>query len=343
MNSGVKNNILNGIKSSLTCLQKGIYDIKIKNDNSKSKKYCVDLFEFHTINDLFRSLISELDDGTLLYKVFNIKSYESNDKVNVNIGDFDSPKDNPHIFTLASIELHETKLVSKVIRYRFYMCTNGDGKQYLDDYGKVINDYIEHVDSFNSKYFIKIDFGYFNDVIDPELIFEDLYAESEVYAIRSNDDLPLWIEYLINSFALYRAGNKEMAFFVAFASLDNFIEKLTNACIDAYSNIQINTMNLKSFSIYCDKYNDYKNVNRRLIGEKLKSVLDELYNDDDTINKIFNNLKRAEKKRDSIAHCSDKRQYEEGDYENLIMNYLNFLYKLKFKEKDVIFNFYNVG
>lgn len=341
MNSEVKNNIIDRIKTLLICLQKGIYDIEAQNNNNK-QMYQFDIFKFHTIKDLFKYMISDLDDGTLLYKVFNIESYESNDKVNLNTDDFDSPKDNPHIFTLASVELHETKLVSKVIRYRLYICTNTDEKNYLEDYDKVVNSYLEYLDSFNSKYFVKIDFDYYNDTIESELIFENLYVESEVFAIRENDTLPLWIEYIVNSFALYRAGNKEMAFFVAFASLDNFIEKLNNVCIEAYENIKIKEMNLKDFSTYNDKYVNFKNDNRRLIDEKLKAVLNEIYNEDVVINEIFSNLKKAEKKRNIIAHCNDKRQYEEGDYENLLINYLNLLYKLEFGERDSIFNLSNV-
>ena len=341
MDCGIRNKIINSIKSSLTCLQERIYDVKVQNDSNNKQKYCFDLYEFYSKNDLFRFLISKLGDDTLLYRVFNVKAFETDDKVHLNTDDFDYPKDNPHVFTLASVKLHEIKLLSKVISHRFYICTNINEKEYIDDYNKVINVYLEYVDSFNSKYFVKIDFDYYNDTIESELLFENLYVESKIYAIRSNDILPLWIEYLINSFALYGAGNKEMAFFVAFASLDNFIEILNNLCIDAYRNININEMSLEDISTYYNKYNNYKNANRRLIGEKLKTVLDEIYNDDDAINKIYNNFKDAEKKRDSIAHCSGKRQYEEGDYENLIINYLNFLYKLKFEEIDAIFNFYN--
>ena len=332
MGKNIENSIIGSIKDCLKKLQKEIIDIEVeRNSNNKEEYIIYDIHRFYTVEDLFKFLICDFD-GALLYKIFGIEPFVSNDKVNFN-DDFDSPKDNPHISSLVSVKLQGIKLLSKVIRYRLYIHNNAVGKQYLDDFVKVINDYAEHVDSFNSRYFIKVDFNYYNDTIDSELIFEDLYVESEAYGIKQNSSLPLWVEYLINSLALFRAGNNEMAFFVAFASLDCFIEKLNSICIEIYSNIKNTEMNLKDFSACYSKYENYKNDNRRLIKEKLKTILSELYSDDDDVIKgILCNLKNAESKRNNIAHCNDKSKYEEGDYENLLLNYLNLIYKLKYDE-----------
>lgn len=331
MNDEIKSRISNRIKEELKMLQENILNISVQTDKSGKNTYCADsLYSFYTIDDLFKNLIKRIDKGTLLYNIFNIKERTLHSKVDFYNNDFDSPKANPHISTLAEVVIKELKVLSNVSNIRFYI--NNCGKKHcLDEYEKVIDSHIEHIDNFNSRFFIKFDFNYYNDTIDANLIFDNLEVECDVFGISNCDIVSLWIEYLINSFVLFRAGNKELALFTAFASLDCFIEILNDICIEVYNDIKIDNLNLKNFSVICRKFENYNNSNRRLIKEKLKTILNEI-SMSDGCKDIFKYFVDAEEKRNNIAHCNNENKYQENDYENFIINYLKLLYILRYNK-----------
>jgi len=155
----------------------------------------------------------------------------------------------------------------------------------------------------------------------------DSYILCKVYGVKCGTDYPMWIEYILMSYVFYNLNNEKMAFFTAFAALDQFIEIVYDRLPILYRQVYYDNMKNISDSdgkILEDKRNIYMNLNRRLIDEKLHDILKERFEVDTEYLSYYNQIQKYEKDRNKIAHCQVVDI--DGKYIDLLKNILNIIY-----------------
>lgn len=205
----------------------------------------------------------------------------------------------------------------------------------------VINFNIKYCDLFDKTVYLEGKFIRENNISSWDVEEAGLRLCCNVKGIMKEDNIPTFIEYLLEACINVKYKNYKMAFFNSFASFDNFIEMLYEKTFDFYiKNYSkyrdelkiyiIDELEEKELGDYEGIYNEifitvdlylkkkiryFANQNRRLIDEKLYSVLKEIdihkndkYN---KFNKIVSELKDIEVKRNSIAH-GEKIELEES-------------------------------
>lgn len=91
---------------------------------------------------------------------------------------------------------------------------------------------------FQGSILVKYSFDYVEE-INPWAIIEysERYLECTAYAVYEYEQIPLWQEYILSSFVFYHLGNKRMAFFNAFAAIDQCIEIMYELLFTVYSSM----------------------------------------------------------------------------------------------------------
>lgn len=129
------------------------------------------------------------------------------------------------------------------------------------------------------------------------------------------------------SYIFFELNNEKMAFLVAFAALDQFIENLYTRLPLIYQNVYFENIDIltEQDADFLEKKRDkYSNLNRRLVEEKLHDILTERFDDPTIYSVPYSAIISYEKIRNKIAHCevTDCR----GKYLNLLLNILKILY-----------------
>lgn len=206
--------------------------------------------------------------------------------------------------------------------------------------GNVVKFQIKYCDLFDKKVYFEGTFVRENDISAWDIEEAGLKLLCNVSGIVEDESIPTFIEYLLEACINIKYKNNKMAFLNLFASFDNFIELLYEKTfeffINKYSSYKeflkeqiIDELSEKELSNYevvfkevftsieCDlkkKIRNFANQNRRLIDEKLISVLKEVEIHKNknyaNFNKIVSEMKEIENKRNSIAH-GEKVEVEE--------------------------------
>lgn len=227
------------------------------------------------------------------------------------------------------LELNELHLLTAIEEYEPVIMVNNEN---------IAHDCAMSADILSKYYFnpgimTAIQFKYKAN-IDPWVIIEysDRYLKCKVYALKKNEEYPLWIEYLIMSWSLYEVGNERMAFLTAFASLDYYIEMQYSKLKEIYKKLACDVVNEELIDETIKQYNTYCNLQRRIIEDKFKDILKARVENVDVYSDIHEKLYKYEKIRNAVAHCEDK--YVEGQYKSLVFTILRAMYITTF-DKDI--------
>ncbi|HEY9059576.1 MAG TPA: hypothetical protein VIO64_03590 [Pseudobacteroides sp.] len=156
-----------------------------------------------------------------------------------------------------------------------------------------VTDYIDVVienDRYNhlsGEIFLKGKFSY-NSEVYSIFLFDDLekYIDIVVFGLLKNDNIPSWIEYMIEGCINLEYKNKKMAFLNIFAAFDNFIELMNKKIFDYY------------VEYYTEHIKTYKTGNPSWKQDELEEVKEHLK---DKIKKYGKETRRIEDKlRDAL-------------------------------------------
>lgn len=199
---------------------------------------------------------------------------------------------------------------------------------------------------FQGSILVKYNFDYVEE-IDPWVIIEysERYLECTAYAVYKEEPIPLWQEYILSSFIFYQLGNKRMAFFNAFAAIDQCIEIMYELLFGVYREMLKYTccsdVSEEAKEHIDKRHNLYQKKERRLIDEKLKDCLKTISLKKD-YSQFIEKLNEFEKIRNGIAHCEDVKNLESSeDYINLMWLVLELLSKTNGKTVEELFEFIN--
>ena len=191
------------------------------------------------------------------------------------------------------------------------------------DYVDVVinNDRYNHL---SGEIFLKGKFSY-NSEVDSLILFDDYlekYIEIDVSGLLKNDNIPSWIQYLIEGCINLEYKNKKMAFFNIFAAFDNFIELMNKKIFDYY--VEYYYEHIKTYKTYNpswkqeeleevkeylkDKIKKYGKETRR-IEDKLRDPLKEIEISGNNLNfkdmfSLVGKFSAIEKMRNTIGHGS---------------------------------------
>ena len=220
------------------------------------------------------------------------------------------------------------RLLTSIEDFHPVIIANDDEEVNVAEHCNMIVDILSK-DFFKPGIMTKIEFDYVDNV-NPWAIIE--YSrrnlKCEVYGIKKTEHIPLWIEYLITSWSLYEVGNERMAFLTAFASFDSYIEMQYESVRNIYLNLSCEVNDAQTMEECIKRYNRYSNLQRRIIEDKFKDILNERVKDSKQYSDIYEQLYKYEKIRNSIAHCDDR--YQDGKYIDLVFVLLRAMYILKF-------------
>jgi hypothetical protein len=227
---------------------------------------------------------------------------------------------------------------------------------------------IKYCDLFDKKVYFEGKFIRENDISAWDVEEAGLKLQCNVRGIPKNEEVPTFIEYLLEACINIKYKNYKMAFFNLFASLDNFIELLYEKTfeffINKYSNYkeflkeqiidELSEKNLVNYDFVFnqvftkvnlnlqEKIRYYANRNRKLIDKKLNSVLKEinLYKNDQYLrfNRIIAELDEVVIKRNSIAH--GKKVVIEEDIGEIMYKILTVMFSIIY-EQDFSLNEWN--
>ncbi|OPX44404.1 hypothetical protein CLHUN_17030 [Ruminiclostridium hungatei] len=162
--------------------------------------------------------------------------------------------------------------------------------------------------------------------VDDFILFDDFldkFIEFTAYGLLKNENVPSWIEYLIEGCINVEYKNKKMALFNFFAAFDNFIELLNKTVFDYYVENYSYNIDLFKNSILEDMDGDVSEAEgylkdkiklfgrdtRKIIDEKLRDALKEMgiKGNNPKFEKMFtfiSKIKDIEKIRNTIGHGS---------------------------------------
>ena len=241
-----------------------------------------------------------------------------------------------YITLLSSIEESEAHIISN--------CYEGEPEYNMaEDYR--FNYEIKSINSFQGTLLIKYSFEYTGEAWS-FIEYSDRYLKCSLYGIDKDDGIPLWQEYILSSFALEQYGNSRMAFFNAYAGLDQYIEIIYNELGNTFKAIFYYTLcsdvDLEAKKYIEIKYDIYSKQERRLIDEKLKNCLTTLIDDEIEYAWLIQDLKRFDSIRNKIAHCKEGPEEHldfEKEYGDLMWTILNLLAIMSKRPVDQLFTF----
>ena len=233
------------------------------------------------------------------------------------------PNDTYEVTHTEFLDISEMKIITAVESYSPKIITYISREDIADACG--MHSELLNLDSFTPGVFMKFEFTY-PDNIDGWTIIEhsDRTLECRVYGLSRRKEYPMWVEYLVTSYTMYLNGNERLAFFMAFAALDQYIELQYSKIKMVYEYYANCTNDISIVQYANEKIKLYANENRRIIDDKFKDIMHEAVNNYDQFGYLYNNLSKYEKMRNIIAHCDDG--YEDGHYEDLIYDIIQVLY-----------------
>lgn len=284
--------------------------------------------------NIAKKLLFDILDCKFLYKIYSISPRIEN--IQVDFSGVPSEKEVSNVTHFTTHKFDEYKHISEVGIETFYI----DGQRIYDE--QINNEFsyeIVGLNNFSPSMSINISYKYSDEFISGWDSLDNVYFECCAFGLKRQDSIPLWIEFIINSFSLYKSDNKVLAFFMVFAALDQYIETIRWRMAQEFKNILITNRKYILDKSMHDKYAEYLDIHRKLIDEKLLMFLRDGFPDED--NKyiaIYQSIQKFEKKRNQIAHCNDDYKYDDGDYEDLLFNFLRLQYLITYgQDIDCIF------
>lgn len=237
-------------------------------------------------------------------------------------------EDTYHVSHTEYMELDEMRLLTSIEDFYPVIIANNEEDVNVADYCNMDVDILSQ-DFFKPGIMTKIEFDYVDNVTPWAIIeYSQRNLTCKVYGIKKTDNIPLWIEYLITSWSLYEVGNERMAFLTAFASFDSYIEMQYESVRDLYLELSCEVNDARTMEECIKRYNRYSNLQRRIIEDKFKDILNERVKDSKQYSDIYEQLYKYEEMRNSIAHCDNR--YQDGEYIELVFVLLRAMYILKF-------------
>lgn len=213
-----------------------------------------------------------------------------------------------HVSHIEYMELEEMRLLTSIENFYPEIIVHDEDGNKLN-IAKQCNMTVDILseDFFKLGIMTKIEFDYVDNINPWAIIeFSQRNLKCEVYGIEKTECIPLWIEYLLTSWSLYEIGNERMAFLTAFASFDSYIEMQYESVRDLYLNLSCEVDDAKTMEECINRYNRYSNLQRRIIEDKFKDILNERVKDSKQYSDIYEQLYRYEEMRNSIAHCDNR-------------------------------------
>lgn len=181
------------------------------------------------------------------------------------------------------------------------------------------------IDHFAPGIFLRCEFDYVPNIDGWTIIeYSERTLDCNVYGLLIDNDYPMWVEYLLTSYSMYNIGNERIAFFSAFAALDQYIELLYANLLITYNNLLRRAGNDEVFNRCCDKIERYQNMNRRIIEDKFKDVMHECVMNFKEYGYLYDKLYDYEKMRNKVAHCEEG--YSDGNYLDLVFVIIEIIY-----------------
>lgn len=266
-----------------------------------AKQICKNYFDYYysgDINDFDTFLENKLQD--VVIKLVGIKDYVVEEKFDIYDYDYDKYNMEGKFSSEVKISGFSNILKCNMSSYRCEDLLGNDCTSVA-----YIKTQMNYFNPFEQKVYFTGTFR--NDSCDDNTLVNYLskYLSFSIVGITEYDNISEWQTYLIESCVNYQMGNKKMAFFNAFASLDKFIELMYERIFDMYVE---NYKKYKKIDNAADDELKYKirkfaNVNRRLIDEKLTDCYKECVSLSTTnFKEIKKQLNDLEKMRNTIAH-----------------------------------------
>lgn len=308
-------------------------EIIIRSDKKKTE-YCLYNLRSKNVKRILKAYLSE-KGHRVFYQLFGIESKTIEFPVEFDGVLLSKDTYSPHNYELLYCE--RLKLLSSVEYSQMHIMVEGEDLVSACNF----NYDIISENNFKGSIFVKYNFNYVEEIAPWTLIeYSERYLECELYALYKEENVELWQEYILNSFVFYEAGNARMAFFNAFAALDQCIEIMYQCLYETISH-------MSKYIVCCDvdenakKYlikslDKYKKKERRLVDEKLKDCLKVLF-PEGNYSDLLKKLKEFEKTRNNIAHCTDDEGEEQ--YLDLMWAILELLSKVHGTEIKEMFVF----
>ena len=311
----IKKMITERIKTNLCFVSENIYPVSYRLDH-KTKKYRFahsyfnlernsyesNNFEKTSKEKLCRQIFDERRHR-FIYEAFGIEQAYFEDRI-IFEGIPDSCG-NYRYTCNSELESEDFKLISSVEHheYKASLHTEDTFDDISDDVGREcdLSYRLGSIDYFHSRISVSAKFIE-SDNICPDVICDGSSIACYVYALKKQNNFPVWVELLLTSFAFDDAGNIRMAFFTAFSALDSLIETQYAELSSVYKEQIMNRKcSIEIFDYLYERYTKYKNFQRRLIREKYKDIMKELTGNTEGISDLCDKLYKFEDKRDKIA------------------------------------------
>lgn len=316
------------IQEEVPFLQKSIYRVRKRMENKKSGVLKVKEYAWnHTLikknlSSLSRAIYDN-EEHCFLYKIFGIAPTKL--KLNLSFDGVSLPKDADSASFSDFLEVKELKLLSSVEESEIVIQPDSI-EESLNIAGECnMEGEIVTIDHFAPGLFFRCTFDYVPDIDGWTIIeFSDRNLECIAYGLPVDNDYPMWVEYLLTSYVMYNIGNERLAFFTAFAALDQYIELLYSKLSCTYYNLLRYIGNNDVFNEYANKMEKYQNMNRRIIEEKFKDIMYEYGINLGDYGDLVTNLKKYENMRNKVAHCEEG--YLDGNYLDLVYIIIEIIY-----------------
>lgn len=314
--------------STVPFLKTNVYKVRKRMENNKSgvskvKEYVWNYkWRKKNLSSLSRE-IYDCEEHCFLYKIFGIEQTKL--KLDLSFAGVKLPKDAYSASFNDYLKVEDLKLLSSVEDFEIVIqpdCieepVNIAGQCNMK--GEIVT-----IDHFAPGILFRCDFDYVPHIDGWTIIeYSERTLECKVYGLPIDNDYPMWVEYLFTSYVMYNIGNERMAFFSAFAALDQYIELLYANLLITYNNLLRRSGNEEVFNRCCDKIERYQNMNRRIIEDKFKDVMHECVINYEKYGYLYDKLDGYEKMRNEVAHCEEG--YSDGNYLDLVFVIIEIIY-----------------
>lgn len=296
---------------------------KNKSGGSKVKEY---IWNYNLRKKNLYSLSREIydhEEHRFLYKIFGIEKTKL--ELDLSFDGVQLPKDVDSASFSDYLEVENLKLLSSVEDSEIVIQPDSiDEPVNIARECNMIGEIVT-IDHFEPGIFFKCDFDYVSN-IDPWTIieFSERTLRCNAYGLPIDNDYPMWVEYLFTSYVMYSIGNERLAFFSAFAALDQYIELLYSNLLTTYNILLKRAGNYEVFDKCGDKILKYQNMNRRIIDDKLKDVMHECVINFEKYGYLYDKLYVYEEMRNKVAHC--EKGYSDGNYLDLVFVIIEIIY-----------------
>lgn len=309
-------------------LKTNVYKVRRRMENNKSGVSKVKEYVWNyklrkkNLSSLSRN-IYDYEEHRFLYKIFGIEQTKL--KLDISFDGVKLPKYVDSASFSDYLEVENLKLLSSVEDFEIVIQPNS-----IDEPVNIARECnmtgeIVTIDHFAPGIFFRCEFDYVANIDAWAIIeYSERTLECNVYGLPIDNDYPMWIEYLFTSYVMYNIGNERMAFFSAFAALDQYIELLYANLLITYTNLLQRAGNDEAFNRCCDKIERYKNMNRRIIEDKFKDVMHECVINFEKYGDLYEKLYIYEEMRNKVAHCEEG--YSDGNYLDLVFVIIEIIY-----------------